>query len=137
MSKQAGKNVLLKVDVSSGSPGSYVTLSGQQQTSFNGDSEIADITDKANNGWRSGLQVLHGFVINVAGVMDWPADTAFTALQNAWLNQTEITARLYVNVAGDYWEGGFSVGPFNMSGDYNDATKYTMQLNNTGSVWYV
>lgn len=137
MSKQAGKNLILKVDVSSGSPGSFATLAGQQNTSFAGDSEIADITDKANNGWRSGLQVLHGFTIQCAGVADFPEAAAFTKIRQAWEQQTEVTCRLILNSQGNYYEGSFSVGPFNMDGAYNDAIKYSFTLNNTGEVWYV
>lgn len=137
MTKLAGKNLLLKVDVSSGSPGSFVTLEGQQQGTFAGESELADITDKANEGWRSSLQVLHGGNIQIAGVHDFPESTTFQKIRQAWLNQTEITCRLYVNNLGNYWEGSFSVGPFQIEGAYNDAIRYSFTLNNTGALVYV
>ena len=49
----------------------------------------ADITTRANNGWRATAATLKEATIEFE--MVWkPSDAAFTAILNAWLNATEI-----------------------------------------------
>ncbi len=130
MAKEAGTKVLLQV--SAGSPTEFVTVAGQQNTEFVGDAETDDITDKAQAGWGSTLNVLRRGTINVSGKADWPDLAGLDAIRAAWEGGTDIECKLLVNVAGGNYSGFFQVTSYNTSGTHLNATEYSATLQNNG-----
>ena len=134
MGKEAGTKVLLQV--SAGSPSEFVTVAGQQSTEWVGDAETDDITDKANAGWGSTLNVLRRGTVNCQGKADWPDTLGLDAIRSAWQGGTDIECKLLVNVAGGHFIGFFQVTQFNISGTHLNATEYNFTLqNNNVVVW--
>lgn len=134
MAKEAGTNVLLQV--SDGSPTSFVTVAGQQSTEWVGETETDDITDKANNGWGSTLTTLIRGTVNVSGKADWPDTNGLEIIRNAWDNRSTIEAKLILNSSGGHYRGSMSVTSFNVSGTHTNATEYSITLQSAEQMTY-
>ena len=134
MAKEAGTNVLLQV--SAGSPTEFVTVAGQQSTEFVPGTETDDITDKANTGWGSTLNVLRRGIVNCQGKADWPDTNGLDAIRNAWENGDDIEAKIIFNVAGANYRGFWQITAFNISGTHLNATEYNLTLENNGPLVY-
>ena len=134
MAKEAGVNVLLQV--STGSPTAFVTVAGQQSTEFVGDTETDDITDKAQAGWGATLNVLRRGTINASGKADWPDTTGIDIIRAAWEAGTDVEAKAILNAAGAHYRGLWQVTSFNVSGAQNNATEYSITLQNNGTLTY-
>ncbi len=134
MGKEAGTKVLLQI--SAGSPTEFVTVAGQQNTEFVGDSETDDITDKAQAGWGSTLNVLRRGTVNCQGKADWPDLLGLDSVRNAWELGTDLEGKLLLNVAGGHYIGFWQVTSFNISGTHLNATEYNFTLQNNGILTY-
>lgn len=135
MAKESGVKVLLQVS-DGGSPTSFATVAGQQSTEFVGDSETDDITDKAQAGWGSTLNVLRRGTVNCSGKADWPDTTGLDLVRTAWEGGTDLEGKLILNAAGAHYRGNFQVTSFNISGAQNNATEYSFTLANNGELTY-
>ncbi len=135
MAKESGINVILQVS-DGGSPTSLVTVAGQQNTEFVGDSETDDITDKAQSGWGSTLNVLARGTVNCSGKADWPDLTALDLVRAAWEARTDLEAKIILNAAGANYLGFWQVTSFNISGAFNNATEYSFTIQNNGELIY-
>lgn len=136
MAKESGVNVLLQVSDSAESPTAFVTVAGQQSTEFVGDTETDDITDKAQSGWGSTLNVLRRGTINCSGKADWPDSTGLDLVRQAWENGSDIEGKAILNAAGAHYRGLWQVTSFNVSGAQNNATEYSFTLQNNGALTY-
>ena len=134
MAKESGIHVLLAV--SDGSPTSFVTIAGQQNTEFVGETETDDVTDKSQQGWGSTLNVLRRATVNCQGKADWPDSSGLEVIRGAWQAGSDIECRLTLNAAGANYSGRFQVTSFNVSGSQNDATDYAFTLANNGVLTY-
>ncbi len=132
MAKESGVHVLLAV--SEGSPISYVTVAGQQNTEFVGETETDDVTDKSQQGWGATLNVLRRATVTCQGKADWPDSSGLDAVRNAWQSGSDLQCRLTLNAAGANYTGLFQVTAFNVSGTQSDATEYGFTLANNGSL---
>ena len=83
MAAESGVNVLLKVG-DGGSPTLFTTVAGQQNTTFDGTTETADITDKANAGWGSTISTLIRGTIQCSGVAVWPDTAGLDQVRTSW-----------------------------------------------------
>ena len=137
MAIEAGTKVLLQVgNPADPSPTQFVTIGGQQNTEFVGDTETDDITDKTHSGWGSTLQVLRRGTVNCSGKAVWPDLTGLDYVRSAWNTQTDIEGKILLNVAGAHFVGFFQVTQFNISGTHLNATEYTITLVNNGPLTY-
>ena len=135
MAKEAGTNVLLQVE-DQGSPGSYITLKGQQSTEYDGGTETDDITDKSQSGWGSTLNVLRNLTVTVQGKADWPDPDGIDVIRNSWENGTDINCKLLLNAAGSTYTAAFQVTTFNIGGTHLNASEYNFTLQNNGAATY-
>lgn len=134
MAKEAGRYVLLQV--STGSPSSFVTLAGQQNTEFVGATETDDITDKSHIGWGSTLSVLRRGTIRCQGKATWPDTAGLDLVRDAWDDGTDIECKILLNSSGAHFRGSFQVTQFNVSGRHTNATEYSLTLANNGALTY-
>ena len=134
MAKESGVKVLLQV--SSGSPTSYVTVAGQQSTEFVGDTETDDITDKSQQGWGATLNVLRRGTVNCQGKADWPDTDGLDQIRAAWEAGSDLGCKLILNNAGANYTGLFQVTQFNVSGTQVNATEYNFTLASNGTLVY-
>ena len=134
MAKESGVHVILAV--SEGSPTSFVTVAGQQNTEFVGETETDDVTDKSQQGWGATLNVLRRATVNCQGKADWPDSSGLDLVRTAWQAGSDLECRLTLNAAGANYVGLFQVTSFNVSGTQSDATEYAFTLANNGALTY-
>jgi predicted secreted protein len=135
MAQEVGTNVLLQV-TDDASPTNFVTVAGQQTTAFTGNTETDDITDKTQQGWGATMNVLVRGQVTVQGKAVWPDLTGIDTLRVNWQARTSLECRLLLNAAGAHYRGLFFVTQFNISGAFNTATEYDVQLDNAEALIY-
>lgn len=101
----------------------------------------ADITTRANSGWRQTLGTLKDGSVEYEAVWD-DADTQFGLIKDAWLAGSEIGVAVMtgdIEVAGEEGlAGNFSVTNFTRSEALEDAIKVSVTLKpSSQSQWYV
>ena len=136
MGKESGTKVLLQVSDGAASPTNFVTVAGQQNTEFVGDSETDDITDKSHSGWGSTLNVLRRGTVNCSGKADWPDTSGLDLVRTAWQGGNDIEGKVILNNAGAHYVGFWQVTSFNVSGTHTTATEYNFTLQNNGELSY-
>ena len=129
MAKEIGANVLLFVQTGLGPPPVFTKLLGQQSTTFNGETNIADTTDKDNVGWRTGLPSTIGGEVSAEGQINW-VDPAFRVLFAAWKARQPVNCELIFNAAGEKMFGPFAVS-WETGGEVEEATTYNFTLTPT------
>jgi predicted secreted protein len=122
---QSGKVVVLKVGNGATSE-MFTTLQGQQQTVMDGSTQVADTTDKSNNGWQTGMVTTIGGNINCNGIAMW--DAQLERLRSQWEAQLPVNCELIINSDGDKYSGSFYITQFNIDGNVTDAVKYAISL---------
>lgn len=129
MAHERGSYVLLQLDVSSGSPGSFVTLPGQQDTRATGTTTDIDTGDKQDQDWVVRIATIKDLQVTVSGVVEHPDTTGWDLFRTKFIAGSTATCRLLVNADGDYWEADFVIGNFNEGGTREGAIEYTLTLN--------
>lgn len=72
-----------------GTPPSNTEMSNIKDVTLNLETAEADVTTRANNGWRATAATLKNGSVEFEMIWD-PADTGFTQIQTAWANSEEI-----------------------------------------------
>lgn len=127
MAGEDGINVVLKVGIN--------ILGGQQSTTLNLATAMADTTNKDDAGWQGSLPTTRSGDISVNGILD-TTDTAYEALRAAWLAGTNIACTLVLNAAGAEWAGNFFVEAMPGAGDIASASTYDFTLKSDGALTY-
>jgi predicted secreted protein len=127
MANEKGLSCLLQVGVTANAPASYVTLEGQTDTQFDGSVQIADTTDKSNNGWQTGLATTRSGTVSVNGNL-YTTRAQLDALETAWVNGTTHACKIVFDASGGGYTGSFYITAFNISGSVSDVTKYSITL---------
>lgn len=127
MAAEKGLKCLLQVGATATNPSSYVTLSNQTDTSFDGSVQIADTTDKSNDGWQTGLATTRSGTVSVSGNV-YSTRAELDLLEAAWVNGTTHGCQIIFDAAGNGYKGDFYVTSFNISGSTGDVTKYSLTL---------
>lgn len=136
MAKDKGTKVLLKVSPP-GSPSAFTTLQGQRTAVFAGSSDPIDVSDKTEDGWKSYLPGLKDGTVNVTGFPVWGSTPdVLETIRSAWITDATVECRLVLNSAGAYFHGNFYVTQFEVGGNHDDATGYTIQLSPDGALDY-
>lgn len=132
MAAEPGLFVILKVGDGASPTEVFTTLPGQQNTTFGGATETADITDKSNNGWSSSMPTILNGNISVTGVAKW--DSILERLTQAWLARTTVNMQLLENEDGEGWAGAFRVMRREITGEVRGATQYSMEFAPDGAL---
>lgn len=117
---------------------SMTELSNVTDVTLNHETGEADVTTRANNGWRATGATLKECTIEFE--MIWkPSDAGFVAVKNAWINNTTIAlAAITGNTSGDEGPvGDFSITNFSRQEPLEEAIKVsvTAKLARWGA-WY-
>ena len=107
----------------------------EEVTSWNLDASADMLEDTAlGDEWKT----------NVVGLSEWSAtvevswlmsDTAQVAVQNAYLNKTSVTPKLYTN-ASNYYTGTAYIESMSISDPVGDLVTATLGLKGTGALTY-
>lgn len=132
------KGTTVQLHVSDGeSPQTFTALKGQRSSTFGGATNVADTTDKDNDGWQTGEATTRSGTVSVSGQREDP-DTTYDTIRTAWEAGSTIECRLVDNVAGTrYWLGTFQVTNFQETAEVNDVVAYEISLTPTAALDYV
>ncbi len=80
----------------------------------------ADVTTRANAGWRATAPTLRECSVEFEMVWD-PADAGFTAIKNAYLSNALIALKILDQAGGQGPDGDFSITSFSRSEELEEA----------------
>jgi len=80
----------------------------------------ADVTTRANSGWRATAPTLRECSVEFEMVWD-PADAAFTAIKSAYLNNNLIALKVLDKAGGQGPDGDFAITSFSRSEELEEA----------------
>ncbi|QQP93564.1 hypothetical protein IGS68_33630 (plasmid) [Skermanella sp. TT6] len=127
MAGQAGINCLLKVGDTATAATTFAVLEGQQSTSFDGSTAVADTTAKDNAGWSTSLATTRSGTVSVSGIL-YTTRAAFNKLQTAWAAGTSHDCQIVFDSAGAGFKGAFTVTSLQITAETQDVTKYSLTL---------
>lgn len=127
MAGQAGINCLLKVGDTATNATTFTVLEGQQSTSFDGSTSVADTTDKSNAGWATSLATTRSGTVNVSGIL-YTSRANFIKLQTAWSTGGTHECQIVFDSAGAGFKGTFTVTSLQITAETQDVTKYSLTL---------
>jgi TP901-1 family phage major tail protein len=133
MAVEGGIKVLLKVGNGATSE-TFTTLAGQKMTTFGGSTNVADTTDKSNSGWQTGLATTISGNVSCSGNATW--DATLERVRTSWHARTTLNCELILNDNGDKYAGPFYVTSFQIDGEVNDATQYSIELQPAAALTY-
>ena len=103
-----------------GGGGSWTELSNVKDVTLNLETGEADITTRANSGWRATVGTLKEASVEFEMVWD-TADAGFTAIKDAFFNNTEIGLQVLDGASGSGLEADFSITNFSRSEQLEEA----------------
>ncbi|MDY6960312.1 MAG: phage tail tube protein [Pseudomonadota bacterium] len=136
MSYKAGKGVLLKVDFGQGA--GFQTVGGIQTRRITLNDTSIDVTNQESEGnWAEMLAGVANKSIAVAGDGVFKAGPVMTQLIQAWLNQQSQGYQWQVIFPGlGIFEGPFTVGTLELSGDQTDVAKFSIAVASAGPIGF-
>ncbi len=78
---------------SAGDAGTYIEMSNARNVTLSLETAEADVTTRANNGWRATTPTLKDASIEFETIYD-TADTGFTKIREAYLNGTDLWVKV-------------------------------------------
>ncbi len=103
-----------------GGGGSWTELSNVKDVTLSLETGEADITTRANSGWRATVGTLKEASVEFEMVWD-TADAGFTAIKDAFFNNTEIGLQVLDGASGSGLEADFSITNFSRSEQLEEA----------------
>ena len=107
-------------------------LSNVKDLTLNLETGEADVTTRANQGWRATVATLKNGSIEFVMIWD-TADAGFTAIQNAYFNNTPIALAILDGEGGSGLDADFSVVNFSRNEPLEDAITVNVTLKPTYS----
>ena len=103
-----------------GGGGSWNELSNAKDVTLNLETGEADVTTRANSGWRATVGTLKEASVEFEMVWD-TADAGFTAIKNAFFNNEMIGLRVLDGDGGQGLQADFSITNFSRSEPLEEA----------------
>lgn len=125
MSVAAGKDGSVKI----GSD----TMIEVQSWDLDGSTDLADSASLGDD-WKEKTPTLNEWSATIE--VNWDmSDTAQVAVQNAWLNQTSVSPKLYTNAA-NYYSGTAYISSLNVGDPVDGLVTASMELTGSGACTY-
>ena len=96
--------------------------------------DLADITT-FGDAWKDYLPTLNGADPKIEGFWDMTDTNGQLALQNAYLNSTSVTLRLYVNTS-NYYSGTAYIKSLNVKAAVDGVIEFSADLSFSGAISY-
>jgi predicted secreted protein len=109
MSIKLGMDAKLNYKASGG--GAWTALSNVKDVTLNLETGEADVTTRANNGWRALVATLKAASVEFEMVWD-TADLGFKAIKDAFFDNTAISLQILDGTAGQGLQADFSITNF-------------------------
>ena len=114
-----------------GGGGSWTGLANTRDVTLNLETGGADVTTRANSGWRATVATLKEASVEFEMVWD-TADAGFTAIKNAYLNNEAIGLQVLDGPAGQGLQADFMITNFSRS----EALEEAISVSVTAKVTY-
>jgi len=111
--------------------GSWTALGNVKDVTLNLETGEADVTTRANSGWRATVGTLKEASVEFEMVWD-TADAGFTAIKNAFFNNAVIGLQVLDGTSGQGLQADFSITNFSRS----EALEEAITVSVTGKVTY-
>ncbi|QOJ16286.1 MAG: hypothetical protein HRU76_01155 [Phycisphaeraceae bacterium] len=111
--------------------GSWTALGNTRDVTLNLEAGEADVTTRANAGWRATVATLKEASVEFEMVWD-TADAGFTAIKNAFFNNTVIGLQVLDGTSGQGLQADFSITNFSRS----EALEEAITVSVTAKVTY-
>ena len=132
MAIKLGMEAALKYKVGGqGGAGAWTALGNTRDVTLNLEAGEADVTTRANNGWRATVATLKEASVEFEMVWD-TADAGFTAIKNAFFNNDPIGLQILDDAAGQGLQADFSITNFSRS----EALEEAITVSVTAKVTY-
>ena len=122
--------LLYKVGGQAGA-GSWVVMGNTKDVTLNLEAGEADVTTRANSGWRATVATLKEASVEFEMVWD-TADAGFTAIKNAFFGNDPIGFQILDETAGQGLQADFSITNFSR----NEALEEAITVSVTAKVTY-
>lgn len=128
------------LDIADASTGSWTEMTNVKDVTINLETGEADITTRANSGWRATAATLKDGTIEFE--MQWdPSDAGFTKIQTAWTNSAEVAlAAMFgdIDEAGTQGlAGNFTITNFSASQPLEEASTVSVTAKPSSQThWY-
>ena len=136
MAAQKGKLVLLKANVTAGSPQVFTTIAGLRTTTWTINGEDVDVTTKDDDGWQKRLAGagVRSLAVSASGIFQ---DTAAEETVRQWAFDQSINLFEITFENGDRLECRFQISNYERGGDHDGAETYSLSLSSDGAPSYV
>jgi len=114
-----------------GGGGAWVALGNTRDVTLNLEAGEADVTTRANAGWRATVATLKEASVEFEMVWD-TADAGFTAIKNAFFQNDPIGLQILDETAGQGLQADFSITNFSR----NEALEEAITVSVTAKVTY-
>jgi hypothetical protein len=132
MAIKLGMEAALKYKVGGqGGAGAWTALGNTRDVTLNLEAGEADVTTRANNGWRATVATLKEASVEFEMVWD-TGDAGFTAIKNAFFNNDPIGLQILDAAAGQGLQADFSITNFSRS----EALEEAITVSVTAKVTY-
>ena len=132
MAIKLGMEAALKYKVGGqGGAGAWTALGNTRDVTLNLEAGEADVTTRANSGWRATVATLKEASVEFEMVWD-TSDTGFTAIKNAFFNNDPIGLQILDAAAGQGLQADFSITNFSRS----EALEEAITVSITAKVTY-
>jgi hypothetical protein len=111
--------------------GSWTVLGNARDVTLNLEAGEADVTTRANSGWRATVATLKEASVEFEMVWD-TADAGFTAIKNAFFQNAPIGLQILDETAGQGLQADFSITNFSR----NEALEEAITVSVTAKVTY-
>jgi TP901-1 family phage major tail protein len=128
-----GKITGMKVKLFILEAGSGTVLAGQRNASLGRSAESIDATSKDTEGfWNESLPGFKSYTIDADGAYV-ESDTAYEALETAFLNSENVDVYLEMP-SGKRYEGNCTITDFSLDLPYDDLVTYSISLQGNGAL---
>lgn len=130
--ERGGKDFLLEVDTGGGS---YTMLGALKANSMSLNNEEIDITSKGSNQWKELLDGAGIRSVSISGSGVYDAESPINLVEDNCKDGVLTNFRIRDAAAGGRTRTGlFKITSFELSGEHNGATTYSISLSSSGEV---
>ena len=130
MARVLGMNAKAYIGTAGSNP--TTELTNVKDVSINLSTEEADVTTRANNGWKQTMATLKDGSVEFEMVWD-TADSNFTSISTAWAGATEISAAFLDGSSGTGILSDFTVTNFSRTESLTEALTVSVTLKPSGN----
>lgn len=112
----------------------FESISGLRSKSLSINSELVDITSHDSSEWMEKLDQAGVRSASLSGEGVFADQVSFDLVLADTLARKQSNWRLFINDAGDYFQGCFQIASKELAGEYNAEGTYSLSLESSGAI---